>query len=114
LLADLKERQGNGTASRLIFPARSGAVEGHFLRMVQAAAARANLTCKVELHKFRKSYATDQLREGTDPPTLRKLLGHKDLTVILNYLATVRLDSPAARAKANRADRFSSQNAGAA
>ncbi len=82
--------------------------------MVQAAAARANLTCKVELHKFRKSYATDQLREGTDPRTLRKLLGHKDLTVILKYLATVRLDSPAARAKANCADRFSSQDASAA
>jgi integrase len=106
LLGELRIRQGDGDVNRLIFPARNGGPEGHFLRMVQDAAGRAGLTCKVELHKFRKTYATDQLREGTDPPTLRKLLGHKDLTVILNYLATVRLDSPAARAKANRADRF--------
>ncbi|PSH03033.1 MAG: hypothetical protein CXZ00_14425 [Acidobacteria bacterium] len=46
----------------LVFPNRQGGIEGHFLRECQSVAKRAGLT-GFELHRFRKTFAT-QMHEG--------------------------------------------------
>ena len=46
----------------------------------------ARLNGEFKLHKFRKSYATLQHRDGVDARTIQKRLGHSDLSTTLAYL----------------------------
>lgn len=82
LLAALKEHKGTG----LIFPTKAGKKDGHMLRRLKALAKRAGLGEDVELHRFRKTYATLQHRAGVDARTIQKRLGHSDLATTLAYL----------------------------
>lgn len=43
-------------------------------------------------HAFRRTHATWSLRSGMPLPTLRQLLGHSDLSVILRYLGLTEED----------------------
>lgn len=65
----------------------------HFERCVASAQARyperfADETEPITIHRLRHTYATIQLRDGVSLPTLRKLLGHKNLQTTLRYAET--------------------------
>ncbi len=85
LIAALKKRMLK-TKGRLIFPTPEGKPNGHMLRQLKALAERAGLQGEFKLHKFRKSYATLQHKDGVEARTLQKRLGHSDLTTTLAYL----------------------------
>ena len=85
-----------------VFPTSTGGVEYHFLDRCKRIAWRAGLNCRLcrgkkdcrtgpycrnwFLHKFRATYATNQLRAGTDIRTLQVWMGHKDLASTMRYL----------------------------
>jgi len=49
-------------------------------------AKKAGLHGDFKRHKFRKTYATLQHRDGVDARTIQKRLGHSDLSTTLAYL----------------------------
>jgi len=104
LLADLKALQATST-NPLVFPAKMGGVEGHFLRMFQDLGKIAGLS-NVKCHRFRDTYITDKVREGVDLPTIRKWVGHEDLETLALYVQALRHDDERARAAANRQERY--------
>ncbi len=85
-----------------VFPTSTGGVGYHFLERCKRIAWRAGLNCRQcrgkkdcrtgpycstwFLHKFRATYATNQLRAGTDIRTLQVWMGHKDLASTMRYL----------------------------
>lgn len=85
-----------------VFPTSTGSVGYHFLERCKRIAWRAGLNCRQcrgkkdcrtgpycnswFLHKFRATYATNQLRAGTDIRTLQVWMGHKDLASTMRYL----------------------------
>jgi integrase len=104
LLADLKALQATST-NALVFPAKMGGVEGHFLRMFQDLGKIAGLS-NVKCHRFRDTYITDKVREGVDLPTIRKWVGHEDLETLALYAQALRHDDERARAAANSQERY--------
>ena len=99
-------RAWNSSANRdcpWVFPSNTGCVGFHFLERLKRIAWRAGLNCRMcrrgkydcrkgpwcknwFLHKFRATYATNQLRAGTDIRTLQVWMGHKDLASTMRYL----------------------------
>jgi integrase/recombinase XerD len=86
-----------------VFSSSTGCVAYHFLDECKRIAWRAGLNCGTchtkqghchrgphcaywFLHKFRSTYATNQLRAGTDIRTLQVWMGHKDLASTMRYL----------------------------
>jgi integrase len=85
-----------------VFPTSTGSVGYHFLERCKRIAWKAGLNCRQcrgkndcrtgpycntwFLHKFRATYATNQLRAGTDIRTLQVWMGHKDLASTMRYL----------------------------
>ncbi len=86
-----------------VFASQTGCVSYHFLERLKRIAWRAGLNCRMcrgthgdcrtgphcknwFLHKFRATYATNQLRAGTDFRTLQVWMGHKDLGSTMRYL----------------------------
>ena len=47
---------------------------------------------KIHLGAFRKGYCTQALQNGVDPVTLAKLLGHRDVTMIMKVYSQVHQD----------------------
>jgi integrase/recombinase XerD len=101
LVAALKDRMLR-TTGRLIFPTEQGKPNGHFLRILKALAKRAGLFGEFKLHKFRKSYATLQHRDGVDARTIQKRLGHSDLETTLRYLEGEESRSERSRKQVNQ------------
>ena len=85
LVEALLERKKTAT-TKLIFPTPTGKPNGHMLRNLQAIVKEAGLSGHWELHKFRKSYATLQARDGVDVKILQQRLGHADLETTISYL----------------------------
>ena len=86
LVAALKERMLR-TKGKLIFPNTIGTVNGHLIRIVPRVAKRAGIRGEATLHKWRKTFATQQHRNGLDARTILRRLGHSDLsTTKLAYL----------------------------
>lgn len=56
------------------------------------AAKRAGCATHVTPHRLRHSFATEMLRLGVSLPALMKLLGHKDIRMIMRYLEITQQD----------------------
>lgn len=85
LIAALKKRMLS-TKGKLIFLTKDNRANGHMLRTLKRLAKKAGLNGGFKLHKFRKTYATLQHRDGVDARTIQKRLGHSDLTTTLACL----------------------------
>src|SRR5579864_3772520 len=88
LVAALKQRM-LATKGSLLFPNvvdGEQKPDGHMLRKLKYLAKRAGLHGEFKLHKFRKTYATLQHRDGVDARTIQKRLGHSALETTLAYL----------------------------
>ena len=113
-IAAIRERQKT-SKSRLVFPNTEGNPEGHFLRMLKEVAYKNGLNCghclgtrdgqevscadapvceRWILHRFRKTAATNWLRNGASIPEIQGWLGHSDVETTMRYLAAVRLSDP--------------------
>jgi integrase len=86
LMKQLYEQAGYGS-QRLVFPAFGGGIEQHFLRTFKELGVLAGVT-KIKLHRFRDTYATEQLKLCTNMDelwALAKRLGHSNLDTIKLY-----------------------------
>ena len=61
-------------------------------------------------HDFRRAFAVNMLRAGTDLETLRRLMGHADLQVLQRYLDLLDSDLQRAHAQASPADQLKNLN----
>jgi site-specific recombinase XerD len=71
-----------------LFPGRGPAGHisvGRVQRLCQRAVRAAGIAKKASMHTLRHSYATHLLEQGTDLPTLQRLLGHNQLSTTVLY-----------------------------
>jgi site-specific recombinase XerD len=80
LFAELKER-GKG----LLFPNDQGKVDGHLLRKIKDEVG--DCVQGIKLHRWRDSYATNELRDQIDIVTVATWAGHDDINVTRSYAA---------------------------
>lgn len=108
----LRTREQRYPGSRLVFSAKNGGVETHFLRIIKGIAFKNGLNCghcvtamrkgnggitckdhpvceKWQLHRWRKTFATLSHQNGVPVRTIQKWLGHADIETTLRYLADV-------------------------
>jgi integrase len=90
------------TNSDLIFPNTLDRPEENMVRFVRRVAKRAKVTGRTDDHKFRSTAITRWLREGNSVQDVMAWVGHKDLKVILRYLAKINIRKPENRAKAEQ------------
>jgi integrase len=103
LVDALKARRRMYPDAKLIFPNKHGRPEGHFLRRLQTIVKNAGLVGKYELHKFRKTFATQKHEDaGISPRTLQKWLGHSSLETTLAYLEAADVRSERTREQVNK------------
>lgn len=57
---------------------------------VQAVDADGRQIDHVDVHPFRRTFATDLIKTGADPKTVQKLLGQRTLTMTMNVYDKVR------------------------
>jgi integrase len=88
--------------SDLIFPNTLDRPEENMIRFVRRVAKRANVTGRADDHKFRSTAITRWLRAGNSVQDVMAWVGHKDLKVILRYLAKINIRKPENRAKAEQ------------
>ena len=102
-LRALKERRG-AVPSNPVFPNSKGKPNSMNIDIVKEVAYRAKLNCgqcvtkhgnrcaeghycqRFFLHKFRHTFATEQLRDGVDIRTLQNWMGHRDIQSTMVYL----------------------------
>lgn len=60
--------------------------------MLTRAKEASGVTCRVNPHTFRHTFATNYLRSGGDLNSLMRLMGHADLTILQTYLNLVNDD----------------------
>lgn len=61
--------------------------QSHFSAVLQEATNGLAISGPIHLHRLRHSYATSLLSAGLSITTLKKLLGHRDIRMTLNYAA---------------------------
>lgn len=61
-------------------------------QMLRRAKADSGVTCRVNPHTFRHTFATNYLRAGGDLNSLMRLMGHADLSILQTYLNLVNDD----------------------
>ena len=101
LMAKLEAKRNGAAANALVFPNRDGNVQGHFLRQLKVAGKKAGIESRLELHKFRKSFACWHSDNNVPVRALMGWLGHSSLDVTMNYLKGTDAWSAAAQAAAN-------------
>ncbi|MCI0551278.1 MAG: tyrosine-type recombinase/integrase [Anaerolineae bacterium] len=75
------------------------------LDLLQTIGARAGVK-DVTVHRFRHACAIEYLRNGGDPYTLQRLLGHSTLDMVKRYLAIVQADIENAHRRASPVDNW--------
>ncbi len=88
LVEMLKEYLKNKSPTDLVFVSSSGnkLVEQTWNPYLRLHAQNAGLSGKhIHAHCFRNSYIMEHLRRGTDPLTIAKLVGHRDVNTTLGY-----------------------------
>jgi integrase/recombinase XerD len=78
---------------------------GSLLKMVTGLGKDANVT-KVHPHRFRHTFAIQYLRNGGDPFTLKRLLGHNSMKMVNYYLSISQEDISAAHKRASPVDNW--------
>jgi integrase/recombinase XerD len=93
-LVRYRQRLSDKMRGEWFFPTRDGRHMGEFClnQILKKRARQAGVTARVNPHTFRHTFATDYLRAGGDLNSLQRLMGHADLTILMNYLSLVDAD----------------------
>lgn len=103
-------RQGVVRPEDFVFPSRSGGrmTARRGFALVQALGQKARLARPISPHKLRHFFATQYLRNGGDLETLRQILGHSTLQMVLRYARLVSKDVGRVHRRASPADQLGS------
>jgi len=106
LVTALSERRKKYPNDTLVFPSKRGlpARSNQLLYMLKSVAERAGIKGRVDLHKFRSTYASFLNRSGK--ATLEEIsgrLGHADIATTRIYLARMNQNTDRAREQSNEA-----------
>lgn len=69
--------------------------------LVSAIGQRAGISGSVHPHRFRHTFAITYLRNGGDPYTLQKILGHSTMEMVKHYLSIAQVDIESAHKRAS-------------
>jgi integrase len=81
-----------------------GEPDHHLLKIAKRIGKRAGLTCRVFLHKFRSTYATQLLRDKVDLRTVQILMGHTDIKTTTKYLRAIEAENKQLQTTINNID----------
>ncbi len=90
----LEARAAYGEDS-LLFGNSLGKPDYHLLRVLKTVAGRAGLGGRIDLHKFRSTFATRLHSVGVPVQDIQKMLGHRDVQTTMRYLAATSHESEA-------------------
>ena len=74
------------------------------MKIAKRIGKRAGLTCRVFLHKFRSTYATQLLRDKVDLRTVQILMGHTDIKTTTKYLRAIEAENKQLQTTINNID----------
>lgn len=80
----------------------NGRPDRYMLKLAKRIGKRAGLKCRVFLHKFRATYATQLLRDGVDIRTVSRLMGHSDIETTMKYLRAIEAEDKELQTKINQ------------
>lgn len=89
------------TSKERTYPMKPRAVQSLLTRLGERAKVK-----DVHAHRFRHTFAIQYLRNGGDPWTLQRLLGHSDSAMTARYLDLSRQDDKNTHAAASPVDRW--------
>lgn len=97
--------RGDPAPDAPLFLSNFGRPFGHYriLHLLQSIGERAGVA-NVTVHRFRHTCAIQYLRNGGDPYTLQRLLGHNSLTTVRIYLQLAQADIDAVHRRVSPVD----------
>ena len=103
----LKIERGAPDLDQPVFTSRTGvAMNRNSIGKVLSNLGQAAGIAGVHPHRFRHTFAIQYLRNGGDPFTLKRLLGHKSFRMVNYYLALASADVQEAHRKSSPVDKW--------